>query len=196
MARSCSIYCPHCERPVPVWAGGSVACGACGRSFEVGVYSPPPERFIRDDLPLPEGLSISGNWIQVGNRTYPISDIVGTNLTRASQGSRAAVFLLTLGLALVALLDRQWLLSTGLGTLAVGLVAWWRLHPTGYRVSWITRGGREECISFPDRDSAQCWLSVIRPEGQMTLREHSRHVFLGLWVRLRQRFRSSSVIQG
>jgi hypothetical protein len=186
MARTCSISCPFCQQPVAVWTSGGVSCGACGRTFEVGVYAPPPERFLREDLPLPAGLSVSGNWIQVGHRAYPISDIVGTHFTRASRGTRTTAFVVVLLGTLVAAQQREWRLASAGLLVAVGLILWWRLHPQQYLVSWMTRGGREECASFPDRESALCWLAVIRPEGRMTLQEHSWHLLRGVIGRLRR----------
>ena len=186
MARTCSISCPACGQPVAVWTSGEVACGACGRPFEVGVYAPPPERFIREDLPLPAGLSVSGNWIQVGNRAYPISDIVGTHLTQASGATRGATFVLVVLVTLAAAYQREWRLASGALLLTAGLMLWWRLHPQEYLVSWMTRGGREECVGFPDRESALCWLAVIRPEGRMTMREHSWYMVRGVIGRLKR----------
>ncbi|HAB17689.1 MAG TPA: hypothetical protein DCE44_14695 [Verrucomicrobiales bacterium] len=129
------------------------------------MYSPPPERFAD---PTATGLSISGNWIQIRNRAYPLTDIVGTSLTRQGWGWRPFAAAVLLILAIAAGFARQWLALA----VFVGLMLWvarqlWK-QPEQFVVSWITRGGREDRQVVQNRDAAQDLLEALRDGGAET----------------------------
>jgi hypothetical protein len=166
MTRSCSISCPSCRQTVEVSRTERVTCQACGAGFEVGVYSPHPER-LGDVLQILEGLSISGNWLQIRNRVYPLTDIVGTSFQRLGWGWRPLTATLLLVIAAVAGSAGRWLVALGLGLLVLGLLRQMLGQPQEYVVSWITRDGREDRQCLRDRETAHTLLNLLRAKGKM-----------------------------
>jgi len=145
-----------------VSATGAVTCGACGNQFEVGVYSPSPERILQ----LPGGLSISGSWLRTQNRSYLISDIVGTSITRRRRGWNPFLMVVLLIFLVAAGLGQQWVLAAVLGLLLAGLLWQSRSQPEQYVVSWVTRGGREDFQTLGNRDAAHMLLRLLRNRQQ------------------------------
>jgi len=122
---------------------------------------------LGDVLQVLEGLSISGNWLQIRNRVYPMTDIVGTSFKRLGWGWRPFGATLLLIFAVAAGSDGQWLLALGLVLLFLGLLRQMRAQPEQYIVSWITREGREDHQCLRDRETANTLLALLRTKGTL-----------------------------
>lgn len=166
MKQSCRISCPGCSSAAEVFSTGVVHCPACGERFEVGVYSPIPER-ERTKVTMPGGLVMFDGRLCVGRQTFSMIEISGASLSPRNSGFRLFSACCALLCAIAAALEGRWPIM-----LLAALVLFWLLYSIRtlsrqFVVSWITRGGREGYHCFGSREDAErlvAFISEPRPD--------------------------------
>jgi hypothetical protein len=161
MPHACTISCPACKQSVQVWVTGEFICADCGHPFEVGVYSPPPDQQTAA-IPTSSDIQFTADSLQLGNRSYRLTDLVGTNLSRDDRPGRLWFASLSVIIALIAAGTDQPLLFIGFSLFAVSAGrSWWTVRRR-YVVSWITRQGHEGRLRLSNHAEAQAILSDLR----------------------------------
>lgn len=161
MPHACTISCPACKQSVQVWITGEFICADCGHPCEVGVYSPPPDQQT-STIPTSSDIQFTSDSLHLGNRSYRLTDLVGTNLSRDNRPGRLWFALLSVLIALIAAWTHQTLLFVGFALFAASAGrSWWTIRRR-YVVSWITRQGREGRLRLSSRAEAQAILSDLR----------------------------------